>query len=378
MLNSVEEYDFKVRYPGNDSVKFATGRNYIIPANPKKGFLFAYALFVPEGCELDTTLLVHCINTGGAGITDGKLDRTKPAISLSEGEEAAKLESFKGNEAVYCSNDLKMPLLTPLFPRIRGFYTHSLGSKVYNNNLSYLKEVNSTPSQYKQLSNEELDFIQERCRDLPSQLVNMVEDAKEYLKTLGISIDSKIIIEGYSAGSKFANLFTALYPSIVKACIGGGIGGLGILPVSTISDQELKFPLGIADIPDFDLDAFKVVAHYYYIGEQDNNDPAEVKSVGTDGELIPLYPECYTNHETTQIHTLLGRNIQDRFNHNKKVYEQFGINAVFQKFYGDHRTINVLQDTKTGKYIIHESIIEFIKNVLEKEKELSEYPPKAI
>ena len=121
MPNNIEEYEFTARYPSTDSIKYVKGRNYIIPPNPEKGFFFGYALFIPEGCELDTTLLVHCINTGGSGVTDGKLDRTKPAVTLKEGEEAAKLESFKGNEAVFCSSDLKMPLLTPLFPRIRGF-----------------------------------------------------------------------------------------------------------------------------------------------------------------------------------------------------------------------------------------------------------------
>lgn len=378
MPNNIEEYEFTARYPSTDSIKYVKGRNYITPPNPEKGFFFGYALFIPEGCELDTTLLVHCINTGGSGVTDGKLDRTKPAVTLKEGEEAAKLESFKGNEAVFCSSDLKMPLLTPLFPRIRGFYTHSLGNKVYNNDTSYLEELNSIPSQYEKLSEEEIALIKEKCRDLPGQLVSMIEDSKEVLQNLGITVDNKVIIEGYSAGSKFANLFTALHPEIVKACIGGGIGGLGILPVSELKGQELKFPLGVADVPDFDLEAFKEIPQYYYIGEQDTNDPAQVKSVEANGEMLPYYPECYTAHEITQIHTLLGKNVQERFDNNKRIYEQFGINAIFQKIYGNHRTIALLQDVKTGKYIVHENIVKFIKNVIEKEKELTDSSSKAM
>ena len=375
-MDNIEKYDFNKKYPGDNIEKYIKGKIHIIPPNIEKGFLFGYSIFIPEEYESDTTLLVHCINTGGAGITDGKLDRTKPAITLSEGEAAAKLESLRGNELVWCSNDLKMPILTPLFPRIRGFYTHNLGSKIYNNDISYLRKLNREPSIYEKLTEEEINIIKEKCKDLPGQLVGMIEDAKNYLQTLGITVDSKVIIEGYSAGAKFANLFTALHPKIVKACIGGGTGGLGILPISEISNQKLKFPLGVADVPDFDLEAFKEVFHYYYIGEQDENDPAAIKSVEESGELIPLYPDCYTPHETTQIHTLLGKNIQERFNYNRKVYEQLGINAIFQKLYGNHITINQLQDINTGKYIVHENIISFIKKVSKVERKIEE--PKKI
>ena len=363
-MNNIEEYDINVKAINDDNIK---GKSYIVPPNIEKGFFFGYAIFIPEGCKTDTTLLVHCCNTGGAGITDGKLDRTKPSITLEDGELAAKLQSFSPNEALWCGYDLKMPVLTPLFPRVRGFYTHYLTSKVYNNDVSDLIKINEEWKDYGYLSKEEIIIIKEKLVDLPKQLANMLDNAKDVLTVLGINIDSKVILEGYSASAKFANLFTALHPEKVKACVAGGTSGNIILPMKQLEGQELKFPLGIADVKDFDLESFAKIPQFYFIGDQDNNDPAEVKEI-VDGKYIPEYPDCYTTHETTQIHTLLGKTVQERFEKTKEYYEQYGINAKFKKYYGDHVHVIFLQYIKTGKYIVHEKVKSFIKKVLKNEK----------
>ena len=73
------------------------GTVYIVLPNTEKGFNCGYSLFIPTGCNIDTTLLVHCCNTGGYGVTDGVLDSSKRAIHLDEANEAAKISSLGGH-----------------------------------------------------------------------------------------------------------------------------------------------------------------------------------------------------------------------------------------------------------------------------------------
>ena len=318
-------------------------------------------------------MLVHSCNTGGAGVKDGKLDRTRTAIHLSEGNEAARLSTIKMNPGMWFGSDLKMPVLTPLIPRVQGYYTQALGSKVFENDVSTLIADNNDRPIEKRLSEQEIKQIQEQCRDLPSQLVSIISESKGVLEQLGVKIDSKVIMEGYSAGSKFANCFTALHPEMVKACISGGTSGLGILPISQLNGEKLNFPLGVANVSNFNADAFKSIPQYYYIGNQDYNDPAMVsdKSQDSQGELQPRYKENYTPHEITQIQTQLGKNPQERFDNNQKMYAQLGVNAKFQKFNGDHNSVTQQRDNN-GNFITNESVKGFIREVVLKEKTIQQ------
>ena len=131
-----EIHDIYYEYPGKDRSKDIKGKLYIMPSAPERGFKCGYSLFVPEECQKDTTLLVHCCNTGGAKTKDDELDTSSVAIHLFEGNIAVKLSTIKLNPGLWYGSDLKMPVLTPLIPRVRGYYTHALGSMVYKNDVS--------------------------------------------------------------------------------------------------------------------------------------------------------------------------------------------------------------------------------------------------
>lgn len=376
----MEKIDYKakdyaedmIEYIGDKRIEDIKGKIYFIPPNPDKGFNFGYSIFIPEGCQTNTTLLFHATNTGGCGVVDGKLARNKPAYTLEEGEEAAKLESYYPYEAFWSGFDLKMPVITPIIPRIYGYYTHALGSMVFNNDVSVLREYNNRRPKDAKLTEEQIIEVQEKCYDIPSQVVNMVKDAQDMLVGLGINVDEKVIMEGYSAGSMFSNYFTALHPEMVKACISGGTLGLSIMPLEKLDGEELKFPLGIADIPYFDLDEFKKIPQFYYTGDEDYNDPAEINEEAKKrGEFTPKHPDCYSTKETKIIHEILGDNIQIRFDNCQRIYQQLGINAFFQKFPGNHKSI-IQQKDSNGYQLVHEKIKKFIIQVLQKEKEISE------
>lgn len=132
---------------------------------------------------------------------------------------------------MWFGNDLNMPVMIPLIPRVQWYYTQALGSKIFHNEISGLINDQSNRQDNDKLSKNELLQIQEQCKDIPEQVVSMIKSGREFLQTLDIHVDDKIIVEGYSAGTKFANCYTELHPEIVKACICGGNSGLGIIPL---------------------------------------------------------------------------------------------------------------------------------------------------
>ncbi len=364
------------------------GVTYIVPSNPKSGYNCGYSIFVPKNCEKNTTLLMHSCNTGN-----------NVPVHLEEANDIAKKSTYeRPNPGIWFGSDLNMPVLIPLIPRIRGYYTQSLRRQVFKNDISALIEENAKRSDELKISTSEIKQIQEQCKDLPSQVANIIKSAKTFLKSIGINVDDKVIAEGYSAGSQFANYFTALHPELVKACICGGNSGLGILPLKELGNQELQYPLGIADIPNFDYDAFCQIPQLYYIGTEDYNDPAMIEyecQTDSDGRYIiehgsrvpimdengnvipildrngkiqPRYKESYSQEEIEIIYNYLGKNPQVRFANQERIYSSLGINASFQRFPGDHNTVTQNHD---GTYIFtNECIKDFIRSVIVQEKEL--------
>lgn len=365
------------------------GITYLISPSLQYGHNCGYSIFVPKNCEKDTTLIMHSCNTGN-----------NVPVHLEEANEIARRSTYeKPKPGMWFGNDLNMPVMIPLIPRVQGYYTQALGSNVLHNNISTLISDQDRRNDEEKLSDEEMQQIQEQCRDLPTQVVNMIKSSKLFLQSLGINIDDKVIVEGYSAGSRFANCFTALHPEIVKACICGGNSGLGILPISEYKGQQLNFPLGVADIPDFDYNAFCQIPQLYYIGTEDYNDPAMPKTsykVNLNGEYIldangnripitdetgkiiplldgngkiqPKYAENYTQHEFNIIHQLLGKNPQIRFSNNETVYTSLGINATFQRFPGDHNSVT--QNHNGTYFYTNECVKDFIRSVLNKSNNL--------
>lgn len=369
------------------------GRTYIIPSCPELGFSCGYSIFVPKNCDKNTTLLMHCCNTGN-----------DVPVHLEEANDIAKKSTYeRPNPGMWFGNDLNMPVLIPIIPRVIGYYTQSLSRAVFKNDTSALIADNTKRSDKRKISSSEIDQIREQCKDLPLQVVNMIKNAKSFLQSLGIEVDDKVIIDGYSAGSKFANYFTALHPEVVKICICGGNSGLGILPLKELNGQKIQYPLGIADLPDFDYDAFCQIPQLYYIGTEDYNDPAMVECqyqtdnegsyilnggsripimdnngnvipvLDESGRLQPRYTESYSQEEIGIIYNLLGKNPQTRFANQERIYLSLGINANFQRFPGDHNTVT--QHHNGSYFPTNECVKDFIRSIIaqEKEKDMSSY-----
>ena len=75
----------------------------------------------------------------------------------------------------------------------------------------------------------------------------------------------------------FANRFTILHPKRVLAVAIGSPGGWPIATTRTWKGNHLRYPVGGMTSKDligktFDLESYKAVSHFFYLGENDDND----------------------------------------------------------------------------------------------------------
>ncbi len=264
----------------------------IIKQNPEKGFFNDYILFIPKGTPINKKiyLLVETNNTGKT--SDSIAVHKKYAIDLAS-------KSSVGNNI---ATMLKIPLLVPIFPRPASqelIYTHALDREVMLEKTGKLKRL-----------------------DL--QVLEMVNDAKNTLTSLNIDIETKILMSGFSASATFANRFSFLHPEKIKALAIGGFNGKLMLPQKEINNIKLNYPIGINDYAilfhkNFDLNAYKSISQFIYMGNLDDNDAVQ-------------YDDAYSKNERNIINNNIGRLVQERYLNCQKIYLENGINPIFKTY----------------------------------------------
>lgn len=288
------------------------GKLYL--CNSSNGFNFPYTLFIPDDINDFTSLIVEGANAG------------KSANSIEEGINDV-IDDVMSRRIITCNNETCFPILTPCFPRLYteedgGIFTHMLSSQSLN---------------YNKYGLERIDI----------QLVNMINDAKKELFNLGITCDEKVIVDGFSASAKFVNRFALLHPEIVKLVIAGACSGTGIIPLRELNGEKLLYPIGCGniDITDEQLEQFKQIKQFYYMGSLDpeNNDPLGIKE---DGKLIS--ESSITMEEATQLYKYVGKKmIPDRWNTIQNIYSMLGVNAIFKTYEGvGHTPVPATEDIK--------------------------------
>lgn len=239
-----------------------------IEPEPQKGFYWAYYLYIPDSLRASaqenqkTYLLVNPNNTGYSSDDQEVHDA------------AAKERAERGS---LIAEILRAPLLVPTFPRPHKIYTHALDRDTLL------------------IEEEELERI-----DL--QLICMIDDAAERLSLKGINLDKEVLMTGFSASGMFANRFTVLHPERVQAAAIGHAGGWPIAPVGEWDGVKLRYPYGVWDIEEivgeeFDIESFKSIPLYFYLGDKDTNDAVpEFKYFGdTPVERWPIAEEIYNS-----------------------------------------------------------------------------------
>lgn len=270
------------------------GELIFVEANTEDNFEFPYYLFIPnDAIQNEKTFII--IEPNNSGFVDDDLLK-----HIEKAERTATNEYYLGN---HVAQELKYPLLVPVFPRSKSeskIYTHSLDRDVMlqkNNKLERLDE----------------------------QLIEMFKDAQTRLIKKNIQTHPQFLLVGFSASATFANRFTLIHPEKVMAVAAGGLNGLLMLPADTLENEALNYPIGTNDLKaltnkSFAKDLFLTTPQFYFMGKLDEND------------AIP-YSDAFDQNEREQIYRLLGKQMQpERWNNCTQIYRSLNVNATILSY----------------------------------------------
>jgi predicted esterase len=296
----------KSHHPKSDHL----GSLYIVDADPKRGFNFAFFLYIPTMAEKNPSLLVIPNNSGSSKLSyDSQINHARRE-ALSWSSMAKKTSSI---------------LLVPTFPRpdvVPPIYTHALSRAALEVRKGNLKRI-----------------------DL--QLLKMIEAAKSVIAEKESKIiKKKVFLFGFSASAMFVNRFTFIHPEAVAAVALGSPGGWPIAPTKIYKKQKLIYPVGIQDLESIvktpiNLDKIAKVPMFLFLGENDENDSV-------------VYRDSYTEENEIQIFKLFGKKPVDRWTDSKNLYKKSKLNATFKLYPG--------MGHETNK-AIHEDIVSFFNKV---------------
>lgn len=295
----------------------------LIDANSDAGFNYPYYLFVPDSVTSRDPVPVLVESTNMPGPTDD-FD-----AHLEEGRRrATDPDPTTGSVGRRIAEELTLPFVHPVFPRPESepvdwmHFTHALDAETL--------QIESSPL-------ERIDL----------QLLEMVADARSRLSERGIPTRDRFLLNGFSASATFANRFAALHPERVLSVSAGGMAsGMAILPrgnaerpIAGRENVELPYPVGTGNLTElvghpFDLDAFRDVHQFIYLGEEDDNDPF-------------LYPDAWTEPRIRGIAVnLYGENVhEERFPYSASVYRDVDASAVFRTYEGTgHEPMPAIDD----------------------------------
>jgi hypothetical protein len=285
-----------------------------VPANHEKGFEWSYYLYVPSKVS-GTHMLVIPNNTGRFDDFSIVKERSRETI----------------NSRISMAKELEIPVIVPVFPRFDDESDGTIASQYLGRGT--LEKV--WQQKFPLIAREDL------------QLVAMIDDARERLNGLGIHLDEKVFIEGYSASAMFTSRFTILHPDRVQAAVFGGFGW-AIAPAEKWENLFLPYPYGTGDIETltgkpFNLDEFTKVAIFAYMGEKDDNGWALPWYAGTgdDKNYYSLFKQ------------LFGSTTQQLFDAAEEIYKTQGCSTTFVMYKDqDHN----------AAYMSHEiDILDFFK-----------------
>ncbi len=273
-----------------------------IEADPAKGFSWPYYLLVPPVIKSPKTLLVEPNNTGTWG--DDPWFHEEAALELLR---------WRSSFAV----ELGCPLLVPVFPRPQnppapepgGIYVHALDRYSLSDQWPGIEHV-----------------------DL--QLTAMIEDALDRLQAMGHSMDEQVFMMGFSASGAFTSRYAILHPEMLKAAACGSPGGWPMAPVGTWQGAALPYPFGVKDLStvagkSFNLNAFKQVALYIYVGGIDYNDALDFRGLTTaDQDAIKLL----LNYPADRL-------LANRWPLAEAIFDSVGAKATFTVYPGVSHTI---------------------------------------
>lgn len=274
-----------------------------VDAAPEKGFAYPYYLYVPpelreaSARKQRQTILVLPNNTG----------RIDDALDVHEADVKKRMATSNQIASV-----LRVAVLMPVFPRPKTdwrIYTHALDRD--------------------SLVNDKKEY-----QRFDLQLVAMIDHARALLeKKENLKFDKRVLINGFSASGMFANRFTFLHPTRVKAAAIGSPGGWAIAPVPAFREKTLRYPIGTGDFKTvtgekLDLKSLRKVPLFIFLGDQDDNDSV-------------IFGDSYDEEDKNLIFELFGKTPVERWAISKSLYEQSKLNAEFRLYPNVKHTVTI-------------------------------------
>ncbi|WP_252699157.1 PKD domain-containing protein [Natronosalvus vescus] len=288
-----------------------------IDADPAAGFEYPYFLYAPTVFADDDPrpLLVQPNNTGEV---DDELN-----------VHAERAERDINGWVQDLGEQLNAAAIVPVFPRPRSDPVDAT---------HYIHALDRETMQITSGSLERVDL----------QLLNMAAHARKYLAEREYPVaDDGIMLNGFSASGNFVERFVTLHPDEVVSATAGGLNGMVTLPIEEAKGHSLEFHIGVANLEEltgkpFDLDSYRDVPQFLYLGEHDTND------------TIP-YTDAWTGDFDETALAVYGDDMQeDRFPYCKAVHEEVNTAAVFRMY----------EDTGHSPGSARDDVAEFHERVL--------------
>lgn len=252
-------------------LKFKRGALEII--KPSDQIKYPYLLYVPE--KLDRTRPVEVFLWGHG---------SQSANNVMDQAEEVKNTGIRHSILRGC-DETGLILLTPILPLKQGEQIILDTQIMHRDTTVYQKD------------DPEQDIFFQRP---DKEVLKMITQVNANLINSEYKTSKKVVVGGISAGANFANRFSMLYPHLVKAAVIMSAGNY-MYPISEMDEVNLEYPFGTEDIrkitgSDFDLDLFKQIPHFVYIGEKDDNPgPLEYDASGRSGWATSMKSVLGTN-----------------------------------------------------------------------------------
>jgi len=252
----------------------------LMDEKPEKGFHWQYYLYIPERVEKENS--IRLLVEPNVSMASDNMD-----VHRNKAEETAKYN--------YYARGLEIPVLVPVFPNFE--------SKPDNYDV--------IPNQF--LCERMLKAETDEIKRVDKQLVKMIEHAQSFLHSeYDIETKNRIFITGGSASGQFANSFSKLHPEKVRAVAAGATNQI-TLPVDSWNGYDFNYPAGINDLRDltderFNLDDYKKISKYYFVGEFET--------------IVPLLRD---SEQIAAVYDGLGKNIPERWEEKREIYKEQNI-----------------------------------------------------
>lgn len=278
----------------------------LVDPNPEAGFHYPYFLYIPEDAGRTAILVEPTCSAQPSDNFQNHVEQAEHRVTQTTGRAVA--------------DNLSVPFVHPVFPR------------PVSDPVDWTHYIHS-------LDVETLKIADPPLKRVDLQLLSMVDHARKRLAERGYPTREEFLLNGFSASGTFANRFAALHPGRVLSVTAGGLNGMVVLPVTHTEDLpidlgsdfvshlgELPYPVGVGNLgtltgSPFDLDAFRSVPQFLYMGSDDDNDAL-------------LYPDAWTDPAVRAAAILTyGEDIHaTRFPRCRTIYEELGIPAVFRVY----------------------------------------------